>query len=106
MADDFLDLISQVTSYVQNERNASYNEGVDETLRAVRGWMLLEGVRITDQPPRPHEGIPDLLNEIKEHFLAIEEANDKPTPSIVEGAELLNRMYKNASPVKTFTGGG
>lgn len=68
MADDFLDLISQITNYIQNERVSSFNEGADEATKSVRDWMVLEGVRMFTCPGSEHESIPDLLNEIKDHF--------------------------------------
>jgi hypothetical protein len=50
---DFVDVISGLTQYVQNERVRAYNEGVDTTIGAVKQWMIdrhyrVDGDRISD----------------------------------------------------------
>lgn len=65
---DFVEVVGALANYVQNERVAAHNEGVDEMLDAIRSWMLVEGVRLTHSLSKPNESVPDLLYEIKEHF--------------------------------------
>jgi hypothetical protein len=71
---DFVDIIGGLTNFVQNERVSAHNEGVDEMLDAIRSWMLFEGVRITGAEAAPNESVPELLNEIKEHFQSPQES--------------------------------
>lgn len=65
---DFVDIIGSLTNFVQNERVAAHNEGVDEMLDAIRSWMIFEGIRMTSGEATPNESVPELLNEIKSHF--------------------------------------
>jgi len=64
---DFVQIMESLTGFIANERIASYNEGADELLKAIRGWMLFEGVRTTSSE-NPGESVPELLNEIKAHY--------------------------------------
>ncbi len=50
------------------EQIALYNEGVDEILDSIRRWMVLEGIRTHAEPFDAHESVPELLNQIKDHF--------------------------------------
>lgn len=58
---EFLDLLGELVSYVQNERVRAYNEGVDETLDAIRRWARLN-VPLGDIRG---DNVPDLLGAIK-----------------------------------------
>ncbi len=61
---DFVEVVDTITTFVQNERTASFNEGLDVALRAIKDFMRAE-LRID---PSPADNVPDLLFEIKEHF--------------------------------------
>jgi hypothetical protein len=65
---DFVEIVEKLTGFIQNERVAAYNEGVDEMINAIRGWMFFEGVRLTSAENIHNESVPDMLNEIKEHY--------------------------------------
>jgi len=70
MADDFIDVVNSLTNFVQNDRISSYNEGLDDAIDGICGWMLLEGIWQENRAVGPNEGITELLNQIKEHFEA------------------------------------
>jgi hypothetical protein len=67
---DFVKIMEDLTGFIANEQVASYNEGVDDMLKAIRDWMLLEGIRIASSENVPGESVPELLNEIKAAHLA------------------------------------
>ena len=62
---DFVHIISDLSNFVQNERTASYNEGVDMILENARTWMATRGI---DADAGEHIGICDLLNRIEEYY--------------------------------------
>lgn len=66
---DFVEIIEKLTGFIQNERVAAYNEGMDVALRAVKDFMRSE-LRLD---PSPADNVPDLLFEIKEHFQSPED---------------------------------
>lgn len=64
---DFVDIIEKLTGFIQNERVAAYNEGMEVALKAVRDFIRAE-LRID---PSSSGSVPDLLYEIKEHYDAL-----------------------------------
>ncbi len=61
---DFVQLVDQLTSFIQNERTASFNAGMDTALASIKDFMRAE-LKID---PNPDAAVPDLLYEIKEHY--------------------------------------
>jgi hypothetical protein len=62
--EDFVGLIGGLTNYIQNQRVASYNEGVDDMLRSVRGWMAMHEIDHNER------ALPEMLDTIAHHFKA------------------------------------
>jgi len=62
MPDDFVDIMLQLTNFVQNERVASYNEGVDSMLASVRGWIREHRLDPSG------DNIPDMLDDFLERY--------------------------------------
>lgn len=56
---DFVDIIGSLANHIQNERVASYNEGVDMMLANVISFMALKGYVAGDA-----EHLPELLEQI------------------------------------------
>lgn len=56
--EDFVGIVSDLTSYIQNERVRSYNEGVDMMLGSAREWMRLKNYRTSA------DNLPDILDEL------------------------------------------
>lgn len=61
---DFVQIIEQLTGFIQNERTASFNEGLDTALASIKDFMRAE-LKID---PSPDAAVPDLLYEIKSHY--------------------------------------
>lgn len=64
---DFVGIIEQLTSFIQNERVKAYNKGMDVALASIKDFMRAE-LKID---PNPDTAVPDLLYEIKEHYDAL-----------------------------------
>ncbi len=62
-APDFVELVSQISDFVSNDRIKSYNDGVDSVLELVHAWMTAHGIAYDDD-----QDIGDLLDEIRDHF--------------------------------------
>ena len=68
MSDNFVDIVHSLSNFIQNERTASFNEGLDTAIRSIKDFMRAE----LRMDPNPDADVPDLLFEIKAHF-------DKPS---------------------------
>lgn len=42
--DDFMEVVTTLTTYVQNERVRAYNEGVDDMIGSIKKWMELHSM--------------------------------------------------------------
>lgn len=62
---DFVHVVEQLAGFIQNERTASYNEGVDMILDNARTWMATRGISAA---AGEHIGICDLLNQIEDRY--------------------------------------
>ncbi len=60
---DFVELITQISNFVSNDRIKSYNDGVDSVLEQARAWMTNHGIAYDDD-----QDIGDLLDEIRDHI--------------------------------------
>lgn len=58
--DDFVGVVSGLTTYIQNERSKAYNEAVDMMLESTREYLRHSGAT----PRGKH--LPELLDEIFE----------------------------------------
>lgn len=61
---DFVDIVGQLTSFVQNERVAAYNEGMEAMIGEVRSWIKLQGHKPNG------DNIPDLLEDYAQKVAA------------------------------------
>ena len=61
---DFVEIIEKLAGFIQNERVAAHNEGLDLAIRSIKDFMRAE-LRID---PSSADNVPDLLFEIKEHY--------------------------------------
>jgi hypothetical protein len=62
MSDDFVDLMLQLTNYIQNERTASFNEGLDTARASIKDFMRAE----LKLDPLPDATVPDMLFDMLE----------------------------------------
>lgn len=61
---DFVEIVGQLTNFIQNERTTAYNEGMDAALASIKDFMRAE----LKTDPNPDAAVPDLLYEIKAHY--------------------------------------
>jgi hypothetical protein len=65
VANDFVGIILDLSNFIQNERTAAFNEGLDTALASIRDFMRIE-LKIVDL--NEDAAVPDLLYEIKDYY--------------------------------------
>lgn len=59
---DFVSIVGKLTNFIENERLAAWNEGMDEGLGFIRQWMIARGIKPDGN------NVPDLLDQIELKF--------------------------------------
>jgi hypothetical protein len=78
--DDFVGIVGALVNFVQNERVAAYNDGVDMTLANIKDWMTGHGYKATMNT------VPDLLDELRSQMEADRlDGIELPTAADVRG---------------------